>query len=154
MRSRSTFARIDAAAIEADKRIAVNDGTLGQVAIEAHRVHQKMIGLRIEKRNCVLHRHARRLVNIDLINPSGVHGSDGPDDCMFANALGKNFAAFCGQKLRVAQAANAIAGIEHDGCGDHRAEQRSAADFVHARHQLRARSPRQLFVFQRAAQTL
>ncbi len=56
-------------------------------------------------------------------------------------ALCQDFAALGGQELGIAQAADAVAGVENHGGSDHGAEQRSAANLVHAGNQARAGFP-------------
>jgi len=43
MRSRSTLAKMEAAAIEAEKRVTVDDGPLRQIAVQAQGVDQQMV---------------------------------------------------------------------------------------------------------------
>ena len=49
---------------------------------------------------------------------------------VLANLKSEFFAALGGEQFRIAQTANAVSGIENDGCGHDRAEQRAAADFI------------------------
>src|SRR5258708_35656491 len=73
---------------------------------------------------------------------------------MFADALGQHLAPFRKQQLGVAQAPDAIVRIKDDRGGHDRSEERTTADFVHARDQTRTRLPGYLLKLQRAMQTL
>src|SRR5229473_1063652 len=76
------------------KRITMNDGLLWQFAIEAHGIHQQMVGARIEPQHRLTHCDARGLVDVDLVDAGGVHGGEGPSDSVLADALGQYLAAF------------------------------------------------------------
>src|ERR1700692_2586169 len=58
------------------QRVAVNDGLLRHLAIEAHSIDKKIIGSWIKLRNCLMHREARRMVDVDLIYPGGIDRRD------------------------------------------------------------------------------
>ncbi len=99
------------------------------------------------------HGQPRSMIDVDLVNPGGIDGSDRIRDRMFANANGEFLTALGRKQLGIAQPANAVAGIENDRGRHHRSEQGSAPHFVHSGDQLGSRSPRQLFKFQSATQS-
>jgi len=102
------------------------------------------------------HRKPRSLVDIDLIDAGGIHGSDGPGDGMPANQERKFFPALGGEQFRIAQTANAVSRvvvlIEDNGGSNDRAEQRSAAHLIDSGNVCRACSPNLLFKIKSAAQ--
>ena len=112
-------------------------GLLRQIAIQTHGVNQQVVGAGFEAHGGFPHGDSGSLVDINLIDAGGIDGGDSPRDGMLANAFGQQLAPFRQQQLGVAQPSNAIAGIENDGGRDDRSEQRTAADFVHARDQAR-----------------
>src|SRR5215467_10313457 len=71
---------------------------------------------------------------------------------MFANADGEFLAAFSGDQLGVAQAADAVVRLKNDCGSHHRTEKRSASDFIHSGNLLRPGGPREFFEFQGTAQ--
>ena len=94
------------------------------------------------------------MVDVELVDARGVHRRHRPGDAMVLDALRQDFAAGRRQELGIAQAADAVVGIENHRAGNHRPEECAAPDLVHARYQRRARSPRLLLELQGALQAL
>src|SRR5580692_933818 len=104
------------------KSVAVDDGSLRQLAIEAHRVNQQMVRAGLQTYYRFPHGDSRSLINIDLVDAGSIDGGDSPGDGMLADAFGENFAPFCDQKLGIAQTSNSIPGIEDDRSRHNRTE--------------------------------
>src|SRR5580693_1795993 len=113
-----------------------------------------MVWAGLQTNNCLAHGNSRSLIDVDLIDAGSIDGSNGPGNGVFADAFSQHLAPFCEQQLRVTQASNPITAIEDDGSGDDRSEQRTAADFVHARDHAYARLPGLLLKLHGAMQTL
>src|SRR3954447_10185216 len=94
------------------------------------------------------------MINIYLVNARGINRCNGPNDGVFTDAFGKNFATLGEQQFRIPKASNSITRIQNNGCGYYRAKQRSPAYLVNACNEFRSRSPRYFFVLQRASQPL
>jgi hypothetical protein len=73
-----------------------------------------------------------------LVDAGDIDGSDGVGNGVFADTLAEHFARLLRQKLGIAQAANAIFGVEDHGAGNDRSEERSTTDFIDAGDKLRA----------------
>ena len=136
------------------KGVSVDDGRLRAFEVYAHGVDQQVVGRKRELSDSHFHGAFRGPINVDLIDGGDVHRRDRPSQRVLANPRRQLFARFAVQQLGIAQPANAIARVEDYGRRDHGSEQRSPSDFIHARHELRARVPRQLFVLQRALEPL
>jgi len=94
------------------------------------------------------------VVDVDLIDARGVHGSDRPSDAMFANSFRQNFTAVGEQELGIPQTADTVFGTQNYRGSDHGTEQGAASDFVDSRYHPGTHGPCALFEFQRAAQAL
>src|SRR5512142_286310 len=129
----------------------MNDGPLSKVAVNAKSVDQKMIGSGLKCANRFEHSQLRRVINVDLVNASGIYGCGRVTEAMLANALGEYIPTFPGKEFRIAQSANAIFRIENDGGRNYAPEERSAPNFIHSGNQLGPFQPRFLFVPQGAA---
>src|SRR5580704_14247695 len=113
-----------------------------------------MVWAGLQTNNCIAHGNSRSLIDVDLIDAGSIDGSNGPGNGVFADAFRQNLAPLGEQQFGVTQASNPITGVEYDGGGDDRPEQRTAADFVHARVQARSRLPGLLLKFHGAMQAL
>ena len=94
------------------------------------------------------------MINIYLVNARGINRCNGPNDGVFTDAFGKNFATLREQQFRIAKASNSITRIQNNGGGHYGTKQRAAADLVNACDQFRSRSPGYFFVLQSASQSL
>jgi hypothetical protein len=129
----------------------MNDRLLGKLAIEPDGIDQKMACRRRQLLHRMQHGEARSLVDIDLIDAGGIHGGDGPGDAMLANQEREFFAAFGGEQFRIAQAANAVRGVENDG-GSHDGPNSDPRPTSSTPATCCARGPGPLFKIQSAAQ--
>src|SRR5208283_3402768 len=136
------------------ERVAMDDRRLGAIEADAHGVDQQVVGTKRQLADGFLHGALGGPVDVDLVDGGDVYSSYRPGERVLADSRRKRLALLTVEQLGIAQPANAVAGIENHRGGNHWAEERSAADFVHAGDQLCARSPRELFVLQRALQLL
>src|SRR4029077_20009455 len=68
--------------------VAVNDGLLWHLAIEAHGIDKEIIGSWAELRDCVVHGKPRRMIDVDLIDARGIDRCNRPYHGMFSDAFG------------------------------------------------------------------
>src|SRR5579862_1512329 len=92
------------------------------------------------------------MIDVDLIDASGIDGGNRPTDRVLTNSIRQNFATVGQQQLGIAKAANSISGIENDCCGDYGAEKRTTANLVDSGYEIRTGLPSFLFKLQRAVQ--
>ena len=121
-RSRSTLAMIEAAAIEIDKRIPVNQRFLLDQHIQLHGVEKQIIGRDFQLPQGFGHGLAAGLINIPGVDAAGIDFRDCPGQSVFANSHRQHFAALGGQFLGVVEADDAPLGIQDDGRGNDLAE--------------------------------
>src|SRR6266851_6747635 len=107
-----------------------------------------------ETEHSFAHDQPRRVIDVDLVNASGINGGNCPSHRVFPNALGQHFAALGQKQFGIAQAANTVVSIENNGSSYHRTEQRPAAHFIDASHHGRTRCPCPLFIAQSTTQPL
>src|SRR5271165_663407 len=136
------------------ERVAMDDRRLGAIEADAHGVDKQVVGTKRELTDGLFHRALRGPVDVDLVDGGDVDSSYRPGQSVLADSWRKRLALLALKQLGITQAANAVAGIENHRGSNHWAEERSAADFVNAGDQLRACSPREFFVLQRALQLL
>src|SRR3984893_4172378 len=118
--------------------IAVNNRLLGKVTIQAQRVHQQVIGARVETRHRFAHSETGRLVDVDLINAGSVDSRNAPGDRMLADTFCQNLAALREQQLGITQPPDAVFRIENYGGGDDGSEQCSTSDLINPGNEARA----------------
>src|ERR1700676_1832919 len=81
------------------ERVAMNDRSLGKLAIDSDCIDKKIARRWRQLLNRMQHGEARSLIDVDLIDASGIHGGDGPGDGMLANQERKFFAALGREQL-------------------------------------------------------
>src|SRR5580704_12255002 len=91
--------------------VAMNDGSLPAIVVDAERVDQQMVRTETQQGNCILHRSLRRPVNIDLIDHGYVDGCNCPGERMLPNSWRQPLSHFAIQQLGITQAANAVTGF-------------------------------------------
>ncbi len=76
------------------------------------------------------------MININLIDPSGIDSSHSPADAMLANLQRKLIAAFSRKQFGIAQPANAVRRIairiKDDSSGYYGPKQRPSAHFINS----------------------
>ena len=150
----------DAVADVADGRAAralpvfarsIDDSLVGGYAllyfeVEFQRVHQQEVGSDRQLAHRFHHCHARRMIDIDLVDPRCVHSRYGACDTVLLDARCQLFAIFFLQQLGIAQPAYPIVRIKDHGACHHGYKQRAAAYLVHSANELRTRLPRRLLM--------
>ena len=116
----------DAAGVSVDQRFLLDED------IELDGVEQEIIGQNRELVERGGHGLAAGLINIPGVDALGVDFGDGPGERVFANAWSQLSATLGDKFFGVVEADDAALGIQNDGSGDHRAEQRAAARFIEA----------------------
>jgi hypothetical protein len=119
-------------------RVALDERALRHGQVDGHRVDQQKIGRGVQLLDRLAHGQTRGLVDIDGVDGGGVHGGHGPRHGALADALRQHFAPFRFEQFAVVQTAHRAIGREDHGAGHHRSEQAAAADFIHARHGMKA----------------
>src|SRR5215469_13664956 len=110
----------------------MDDVGLGTVPVDANSVDQEMIGSRHELLDGPAHGEKRRPIDVELVDPGYVDGGNGVSDGVAFDALGQLFASRLIEQFGIAQALDAVVGLEDHGGGNDGAEQRASANFVHA----------------------
>jgi len=133
-------------------RIAMDDGSLRQLAVQTHRIHQQVVGRRRKLHHGLAHGDAGCLIDVDLVNPRRIHGGNCPGNRVFADSLCQHFPALGQEQFGIAQSPHAICRIENHRARDHRTKERTAPNFVHPGNHDRAGRPGAFFVAQSAVQ--
>ena len=134
MRSRVTFATIDAAAIAVHRASPWTTARCGHQQVgDAERVDEHEIGERDERENRALHRAQRRLVDVDGVDFLAVRRAATPQ--VSAAPVIFSYSSLALERrdgLRIADAGDVALGIEDHRGRDDGAGEASAADLVHA----------------------
>ena len=113
-------------------RVAFDERLLFDEDVELHGVDQKIVRNDGELLKSGGHGLAAGLIDIPGVDARGIDFGDGPGERVFANAKGEFGAAVSREFFGIVQTDDAALGIENDGGGNDRTEERAAAGFVNA----------------------